>query len=208
MSSKIYLPPKHHFPILEDPINFYYIPVFRSFFLKRLELVLSFSEGQRLGNVLDIGCASGVLFPELSKRSDFLVGIDTFLQEYSLKGLMKFENIDAKILWGDATALSFKEETFDTVICISTFEHIEDSVGVMEEISRVIKPGGKLLAGFPVRNTITNTLLGESTGFHVASHNTILDGARQVFNNVSEKHFPSFLPLDISLYCAFEGVKS
>ena len=207
MSAKIYLPPKHHFPILEDPINYYFIPGFRSFFLKRLELVLSFVQGQRLGNVLDIGCASGVLFPELSRRCDFLVGIDTFLQEYSLKGLMKVENIDAQILWGDATALSFKNAAFDTVICISTFEHIEDTVGVMKEIADVIKPGGRLLAGFPVRNVITDKLLGESKGFHVSSHNSILDGARKVFNNVAERHFPAFVPLNLSLYCAFEGRK-
>lgn len=207
MGRSIYLPPKHHIPILEDPVNYYYIPLFHSFFVKRLELVMSFVQGAKLGKVLDIGCASGVLFPEISRRSDLLVGIDTFLQVYSLRGLMKNEKVNAYILWGDATSSPFKAETFDTVICISTLEHIEDSVEVLEEIKRTIKPGGRLLAGFPVRNVITDKLLGESTGFHVASHTDILAAASKVFTEVKEKHFPAWLPLNLSLYCAFEGRK-
>jgi len=204
---KIYIPPKHHIPILEDPVNFYYIPVFKSFFIKRLELVLSFANGTNLGDVLDIGCASGILFPELAKRCDRLIGIDTFLQEYSLKGLMQMEKFHAHLLWGDATAVPFKRDSFDTVLCISTLEHISDSVQVLEDMKTVIKPGGSLLAGFPTRNLITDKLLGESTGFHVAPHNRILEAARQVFESVKIRHFPGWLPLDLSLYCAFEGKK-
>jgi len=207
MSKRLYLPPKHHIPILEDPVNFYYIPVFRSFFLKRLELVLSFVEGDNLGRALDIGCASGILFPELARRSSSMVGMDNFLQEHSLKGLMRNEGFRADILWGDATANPFKKDTFDTVICISTLEHIEDSVGVLQDIRSIIKPGGRLLAGFPVRNFITNNLLGESTGFHIASHRQILNAADKVFEDVKVKHYPRWFPLDYSLYCAFLGIK-
>ncbi|NQS98136.1 MAG: class I SAM-dependent methyltransferase [candidate division Zixibacteria bacterium] len=207
MGKRIYLPPKHHVPILEDPINFYYIPIFSSFFIKRLELVLSFAEGESLGRVLDIGCGTGVLFPEFSRRSDLVAGIDTFIQDYSLKGLMKMEGIEALLAWGSVEEIPFRTETFDTVACISTLEHIKDNQGAMTEIKRVLKPGGRLLAGFPVRNTITDKLLGGSTEFHIASHTDILRAARAVFGLIKEKHFPGWVPLNISLYCAFEGRK-
>lgn len=207
MSKKIYLPPKYNIPILEDPINFYYIPVFRSFFIKRLELTLSFAKGGNLGDVLDIGCGTGVLFPEYSRRCKSIVGIDTFLQDYSIKGMCRKENVKCNLAWGSILEVPFKDETFDTVVCISTLEHIEDGVKAISDMKRVLKPGGRLLAGFPVRNKITDKLLGQSTGFHVASHAQILASARKVFGEIETKRIPAFVPLDYSLYCAFEGKK-
>ncbi len=207
MSKKIYLPPKYHVPVLEDPINFYYIPVFRSFFIKRLEIVLSFAQGQRLGKVLDIGCGTGALFPEFSRRADLVVGIDTFLQDYSIKGLCRMEKITAYVAWGSILDIPFKDRSFDTIVCISTLEHIKDSVIALQDIKRTLKPGGKLLAGFPTHNAITDALLGESTGFHVAGHRQILQAAKEVFGDIKVKHFPAFLPLDLGLYTAFEGKK-
>ncbi len=207
MSRRIYIPPKRHVPILEDPVNYYYLPGFRRFFIRRLEIVLSFAADENLGAVLDLGCASGILLPEIHRRSESLTGIDTFLQDYSLRGLMKNENITAQLAWGDARYIPFKGETFDTVICISALEHIADTEGTLEEIKRVLKRRGRLLCGIPVQNFITDKLLGESTGFHVSSHSKILKAARRVFGGVIERHIPGWAPLDWSLYCAFEGRK-
>ncbi len=204
---KIYFPPKYNVPILEDPINYYYIPFFRSFFIKRVEIVLSFAKDKNFGKVLDIGCGTGVLFPEYSRRCESIVGIDIFLQDYSIRGLCKKEGITCSLAWGSILEVPFKDETFDTVVCISTLEHIEDSGKALTDIKRVLKPRGSLLAGFPVKNKITDKLLGQSTGFHVASHNQILAAARKVFGDVRVKRIPSIVPLDYSLYCAFEGWK-
>ena len=208
MTNKLYLPPKHHVPILEDPINFYYIPGFRWFFVKRLETVLSFVKNRHLGRVLDIGCGTGILFPEFAKRSDFIAGIDTFLQDYSIKGLCRLENITAHVAWGSILEIPFKDETFDNIVCISTLEHIEDSEKALGDIARTLRSGGKLLAGFPVQNIITNKLLGESTEFHVANHKRILTAAEKVFGKIKTKCIPSWAPVDLSLYCAFEAVKN
>jgi SAM-dependent methyltransferase len=207
MSSEIYLPPKHHIPALEDPINFYYIPLFRSFFIRRLEITLSFAQGERLGRVLDIGCGTGVLFPEFARRSDMIVGIDTFIQDYSIKGLLRQEKIIAHLAWGDVQALPFKNETFDTIVCISALEHISANERAQRDIKRILRTGGRFLAGFPVRNWLTNTLLGESTGFHSAGHEEILASAKSVWGKIKIKHIPAIAPLDWSLYCAFEGRK-
>jgi len=207
MPHKIYLPPKYHIPILEDPINYYYIPVFRSFFIKRLELTLSFVTGQRLGKVLDIGCGTGALFPEFFRRADLVAGIDTFIQDYSIRGLCQMEKVTAYIAWGSVLDIPFKGQSFDTITCISTLEHISDSVRALKDIKRTLKTGGRLLAGFPTRNAITAALLGESTGFHVASHRQILKAAEEVFGKIQIKHFPAWLPLDLSLYTAFHGRK-
>ena len=193
---------------MEDPINFYYIPVFRTFFIARLKLVMSFAKGRKFVSALDIGCGSGILLPELARRCEKIVGLDTFLQDYTLRKMMKLEKFEAELAWGSILALPFKDENFDLVTCISTLEHISDLEMALRDIKRLLNPGGILLAGFPAKNIITDRLLGESTSFHVSGHREIFDAGARVFGEIREKRLPAFLPADLCLYCAFEGRKS
>jgi SAM-dependent methyltransferase len=48
----------------------------------------------------------------------------------------------------DATALSYPDESFDRVVCVSTIEHIKAVEKAASEIGRVLRPGG--LAGVTV----------------------------------------------------------
>jgi len=45
----------------------------------------------------------------------------------------------------DACALSFKESSFDKIVCFSTFPHLYHPILALEEMFRVLRPGGKLL---------------------------------------------------------------
>ena len=45
----------------------------------------------------------------------------------------------------DVISLPFMDGVFDRVICVSTIEHVEDDRNGMEEMVRVLKPGGKLI---------------------------------------------------------------
>ena len=65
----MYIPPKHHIPALEDPIAYYYIPVFRSFFLKRLQICLDLLPERGIRRLLDVGCGTGFILPELVRMS-------------------------------------------------------------------------------------------------------------------------------------------
>ena len=47
-------------------------------------------------------------------------------------------------------ALTYGEDTFDLMICNDVFEHVYDLPGAIEESYRVLKPGGRLLATFPM----------------------------------------------------------
>jgi ubiquinone/menaquinone biosynthesis C-methylase UbiE len=48
-------------------------------------------------------------------------------------------------LCDDATELALKEETFDKVLCFSAFPHFTDHLNALQEMSRVLRSGGKLL---------------------------------------------------------------
>jgi SAM-dependent methyltransferase len=45
---------------------------------------------------------------------------------------------------GDATRLPFADATFDRVVTSEVLEHIQDDVAAIEELARVLKPGGSL----------------------------------------------------------------
>jgi SAM-dependent methyltransferase len=52
------------------------------------------------------------------------------------------ETASAVAVTGDALALPFPDASFDKVIISEVLEHIPDDKGVLEEIHRVLKPGG------------------------------------------------------------------
>jgi SAM-dependent methyltransferase len=48
-----------------------------------------------------------------------------------------------------ANALPFSDRSFDTVMCTSVLEHVEEPERAVEEMARVLKPGGRLLITVP-----------------------------------------------------------
>jgi SAM-dependent methyltransferase len=57
----------------------------------------------------------------------------------------------------DIQNLSFRDDSFDVIICIHVFEHIEDDRKAMEEVFRVLKPGGVALLDVPIDMTRAQT---------------------------------------------------
>jgi SAM-dependent methyltransferase len=50
-----------------------------------------------------------------------------------------------------ASAMTFPNDYFDTIVTIETLEHVQDLDGAAREICRVLKPGGELLITVPNR---------------------------------------------------------
>jgi len=57
-------------------------------------------------------------------------------------------NINSKM---NITATSFESSTFDCVICIHVLEHVENDNKAINEIYRVLKPGGWASISVPIR---------------------------------------------------------
>jgi SAM-dependent methyltransferase len=49
----------------------------------------------------------------------------------------------------DLEGLSFGDARFDVVVCMDVLEHVNDPARAMEQIARVLKPGGELLLSVP-----------------------------------------------------------
>lgn len=50
---------------------------------------------------------------------------------------------------GDASTLPFKADVFDTIVCTQVIEHLQTPWVAMQEIHRILKPGGHLLLSAP-----------------------------------------------------------
>lgn len=102
---------------------------------------LAFDSADRL---LDVGCGTGVLLAELEGRCEALsCGLD--ISRGHLK--MAMRNTRRSILaQGDAHALPYASQCFDLAYCHFLLLWVNDPLGVVEEMARVVRPGGAVLA--------------------------------------------------------------
>lgn len=105
--------------------------------------------------VLDIGCGFGE-FGGVFFSSQVEVGIDLDQKEI-LKAAKtgKYQ----KTVVADARKLPFKDESFNTVISISTLEHIPNNFKVFKEAYRVLRPGGHFIFTVPTQKLFDGLLL-------------------------------------------------
>src|SRR5437868_8917873 len=52
----------------------------------------------------------------------------------------------------DVRALPFRDATFDAIYSMGTIEHFDETEHAVEEIARVLKPGGRAIVGVPNRH--------------------------------------------------------
>lgn len=111
--------------------------------------------------VLDIGCGTGRLTIPLRQMTQAeIYGLD--LSSEMLEQAKSKKGADA-IYWvlGDAQALPFPEEFFDCTFMCLVLHHIEDKRQAIEEMYRVLKPGGRSLIWTVSHQQIKDFLLNE-----------------------------------------------
>jgi len=96
--------------------------------------------------VLDVGCGRAVDAIKISKKGCYTVGIEP---SKTMLGHSKkcVADSDAYVFLaqGIGEKLPFKTESFDWVVCKGALDHFPDPYKAVEEMSRVLKPGGKVV---------------------------------------------------------------
>lgn len=122
--------------------RFYYGPALA--FWRAIE-ARALGDGPLPGPSLDIGGHDGAFAATwLGDRPPIDVGVD-------IEPLPTADTRRAyrTLTTGDAQALPFEPASFQTIVCNSVIEHVDDEVRVVREFGRVLKPGGVLLFTTP-----------------------------------------------------------
>lgn len=94
--------------------------------------------------VLDVGCGTGALLPELiSGHQTSVIGLD--INRSSLN-YAQSTNSSAALIRGDAHNLPFADGSYDLTLCHFLLLWVSNPIRVLEEMVRLTRPGGAVLA--------------------------------------------------------------
>jgi len=106
------------------------------------ELANTFSQDSR---ILDAATGEGRNLSVLQK-----LGVPVFACDSSIHALKKSQYIQDTIrVQCDLSKLPFDTESFDFVLLIDVIETLPEPDEILEELNRILKPGGKLLCNIP-----------------------------------------------------------
>lgn len=108
---------------------------------------------------LDAGCGDGRYLVEVGTHAGRLAGVD--ISERILataREALDRSGLAAELRQGNLESLPYPAEAFDLVLCSQVIEHLLAPERGLEELARVLRPGGKLLLTTDNRHTLSHVL--------------------------------------------------
>ena len=110
------------------------------------ELLGRYTAGKDL---LEVGCGTGLILKEVAEEARTALGVDLsqgMLRHAQARGL--------GVVQGEATTIPFASESFDVVCSFKVLAHVEALEDSLAEMSRLLRPGGHLLAEYYNRRSL------------------------------------------------------
>lgn len=130
------------------------------------------------GKWLDAGCGSGYFSRILADNSVEIIGVDAssnMVKEAQSRithirsgGTLRFENIKT------IEKLPFNDEYFDGCICLSVLEYLTYPMTGLDELVRILKPGGHLVLSIPHKHSALRWLQHRIISMQTSGINTNL----------------------------------
>jgi SAM-dependent methyltransferase len=116
--------------------------------------------------VLDIACGAGYGSALLARTATRVVGADISQAavDHASARYASISNVEFR--QADGTALPFADGSFDVVVSFETIEHLEPQEAFLDEVRRVLRPGGLVIMSCPNKVEYTDKR-GVINEFHV-----------------------------------------
>jgi len=115
-------------------------------FQRMLHLTLAEVDPSHGELILDVGCGKAIDGSRLLKKGARVVGIEpSNVMIVRAKEYLSENNAQVALAQGIGENLPFKPHSFDKVMCKGALDHFFSPSKTMEEIARVLKPGGEMI---------------------------------------------------------------
>lgn len=95
--------------------------------------------------IADVGCGTGNASELLAPFVQRIVALDISqsMLDAARKRLSDFDNVDFQL--AEIESLPLADDAVDAAVCVLVLHHIDDPVGPMSEMRRIVRPGGPTL---------------------------------------------------------------
>ena len=136
------------------------ISPFRGWFQRgEISAFIRWGQLDSTANVLDMGCGPGastsLILEKLGPQSLSAFDFDQAMVDRARRRLER-RGLDDKVdlRFADATQMPYEEGLFDAVFESGVVHHVPDWRGALQEVSRVLKPGGRFCFAEPSRGRL------------------------------------------------------
>jgi SAM-dependent methyltransferase len=109
------------------------------------------------GSLVEVGCGLGMLLEEFRKDGWEVLGIEPN------RGYCRLieKDLGIRVIPTILESAGIPDASADVVVMLHVIEHVPDPLGTLQEIYRILKPGGHLVMETPRYDTVTFRLLGK-----------------------------------------------
>jgi SAM-dependent methyltransferase len=119
------------------------------------EITAEFSGFRKNNRLLDIGCGAGALLAVARKNGWNAQGLDV-----SPSAVKHVRELGFEVYEGELKNAAFPSEHFDVVTAAELLEHLSDPQPLLQEVARILRPGGLFWTTTPHARGLSGRMLG------------------------------------------------
>lgn len=104
-----------------------------------------------------VGVAARITISDLPRETEIDESLNLGINEAIIARTLRRRSNVEEMVYDDMTRSRFQNESFDCVSAIEVLEHVSDDLRFVEEVRRVLRPGGVFLMTTPNGEFVENT---------------------------------------------------
>jgi ubiquinone/menaquinone biosynthesis C-methylase UbiE len=139
----------------DDVVPDVIFPNLEFLFQRMLHLTLEEVDPSHGELILDVGCGKAIDGSRLCGKGATVIGLEpSNVMLVRAKEYLSENNAQVALAQGIGENLPFKPQSFDKVMCKGALDHFFSPSKTMEEIARVLKPGGEMIISIANFNSL------------------------------------------------------